>query len=81
VSAEFSKFDLLTLSEVAELLHCSKAHIGKAVAGKVEGCSAIPSISLGRRKLVRRVTLMEWIDRNETNTLIPSSGSGAGERA
>jgi integrase len=28
-------FDLLTLSEVAKLLHCSKAHVGKVVAGQV----------------------------------------------
>jgi len=45
-----SDFDLLTLSEVAELLHCSKAHVSKAVAGLL-GCPAIPAVSLGRRKL------------------------------
>ena len=60
-----SDFDLLTLSEVAELLHCSKAHIGKAVAGRLVGCAAIPSVSLGRRKLVRRASLLLWIENNE----------------
>ena len=74
-------FDLLTLTDVANLLHCSKAHVGKAVAGKVEGCTQIPSISLGRRKLVRRVTLMDWIEHNERNTIATSLGSGAGKRA
>jgi hypothetical protein len=29
------EFDLLTLTEVATLLHCSKAHVCKAVAGQV----------------------------------------------
>lgn len=58
-------FDLLTLSEVAELLHCSKAHVSKAVAGLVHGCPPIPAVPLGRRKLVRRKSLLEWIEHNE----------------
>jgi len=45
---------LLTLYDVAELLHCSKAHVCKAVSGRVRGCPPIPAVSLGRRKLVRR---------------------------
>jgi excisionase family DNA binding protein len=60
-----SVFDLLTMSEVAKLLHCSKAHVCNAVAGKVRGCQPIPAVSLGRRKLVRRETLLAWIARNE----------------
>ena len=67
-------FDLLTLSEVAKLLHCSKAHVCNAVAGRVRGCAPIPVLSLGRRKLVRRETLLEWIERNEhANAMIPVS--------
>ena len=58
-------FDLLTLADVAELLHCSKAHVSKAVAGQVQGCPPIPSVSLGRRKLVRRQSLLAWIEMNE----------------
>jgi len=60
-----SDFDLLTLSEVAELLRVSKPHVSKAVAGLVAGCPAIPAVSLGRRKLVRRASLLSWIERNE----------------
>jgi len=58
-------FDLLTLADVAQLLHCSKAHVCNAVAGRVRGCPAIPAVSLGRRKLVRRETLLSWM--NKTN--------------
>lgn len=58
-------FDLLTLADVAELLHCSKAHVCKAVAGRVQGCPPIPSVSIGRRKLVRRQSLLAWIEMNE----------------
>jgi hypothetical protein len=77
--------DLLTLSDVAELLHCSKAHICKAVSGRVRGCPPIPTIALGRRKLVRRETLLSWIERNEqaaAGATIPVSPvRGAGKRA
>jgi hypothetical protein len=58
-------FGLLTLADVAELLHCSKAHICNIVAGRVHGCAPIPSVSLGRRKLVRREALQSWIAHNE----------------
>jgi hypothetical protein len=60
-----SEFDLLTLAEVAQLLHVSRAHVTNAVAGRVRGCIPIPTISLGRRKLVRRETLVQWIEQNE----------------
>jgi hypothetical protein len=80
-----SDFDLLTLAEVAELLHCSKAHVCKAVAGRVPGCPVIPAVSLCRRKLVRRATLLSWIERNEqsaTPVMIPVSPvRGAVKRA
>ena len=78
-------FDLLTLADVAQLLHCSKAHVGKAVAGRVPGCPPIPAVSLGRRKLVRRETLLRWIEQNEhaaSGATIPISPvRGAGRRA
>jgi hypothetical protein len=60
-----NNFDLLTLCEVAELLHVSKAHISNIVAGRVAGCAPIPTISLGRRKLVRRTSLLAWVTSNE----------------
>jgi hypothetical protein len=58
-------FELLTLREVAELLHVSKAHISNVVAGRVTGCVPIPTVSLGRRKLVRRAALLAWVQANE----------------
>jgi excisionase family DNA binding protein len=58
-------FDLLTLADAAELLHCSKAHVCKAVNGRVSGCAPIPSVSLGRRRLIRRESLREWLEANE----------------
>jgi hypothetical protein len=75
------KFDLLTLADVAELLHCSKAHVGKVIDGRVSGCAAIPCIRLGRRKLVRRESLAGWLERNENATLEPSLVRGVRKRA
>ena len=83
--SDLHNFDLLTLADVASLLHCSKAHVCKAVAGRVRGCPPIPAVSLGRRKLVRRETLLSWIEKNEqmaSNATIPVSPvRGAGKRA
>jgi hypothetical protein len=76
-------FDLLSLADVADLLRCSKAHACKAVAGRVAGCPPIPSVSLGRRKLVRRQSLVAWIEANEkaaTNVTMASLGRGAAKR-
>ena len=78
-------FDLLTLAEVASVLKCSKAHVCHAVAGRVAGCPPIPSVSLGRRKLVRRQSLQAWIEANEKAavgaTIAASPVRGAGKRA
>jgi excisionase family DNA binding protein len=63
---QLDDFGLLTLTSVAELLHCSKAHISNVIAGRVPGCPPIPAVRLGRRKLVRREALRAWIEHNET---------------
>jgi excisionase family DNA binding protein len=63
--ASMQDFDLLTLLEVAKLLHCSKAHVSNVIAGRISGCPPIPAVRLGRRKLVRRESLAAWVKRNE----------------
>ena len=40
-------FDLLTMAEVADLLHCSKAHICNIATGRVSGCAPAPCRSDG----------------------------------
>jgi excisionase family DNA binding protein len=60
-----NQFDLLTMAEVAKLLHCSRAHVCNAIAGKLRGCRPIPSVRMGRRMLVRRESLIVWIEQNE----------------
>jgi hypothetical protein len=74
--------EVLTLSEVAEVLRCSKAHVCKIVNGQVAGTQQLPAINLGRRKLVRRSTLLSWLVENEQGARITSSLEiDAGRRA
>jgi excisionase family DNA binding protein len=56
---------VLTVTEVAEELRCSKAHVHNLINGKVRGAHPLPSLPVGRRRLVRRSSLDEWIKANE----------------
>jgi hypothetical protein len=56
------RMDILTVNEVAEALRCSKAHICNVLNGKVPGVPKLTHVTVGRRKLVRREWLEEWID-------------------
>ena len=58
--------EILTVTEVALELRCSKAHVYNVIAGKVDGVRALPAICMGRRKLVRRAALDHWMMTNET---------------
>ena len=57
--------NILTVAEVALELRCSKAHIHNLINGKVPGVSPLPSLWLGRRRLVRRESLIRWLAANE----------------
>jgi excisionase family DNA binding protein len=74
--------EVLTVKEVAEVLRCSKAHVCKIINGQVTGTPRLPAVSLGRRKLVRRSTLLRWLADNELDgTMASSFEVGAGRRA
>ena len=57
---------VLTITEVAEDLRCSKVHVGNMINGKVKGVHPLPAIAMGRRKLVLRSTLERWKRLSET---------------
>ena len=69
--------EILTAQQVADELHCSKAHVYNVIKGKVKGVSQLPAIPMGRRKLVRRISLEQWKQANEKglseDVKIPSS--------
>jgi excisionase family DNA binding protein len=52
---------ILTLSEAAELVRCSKAHLSNVIGGKVSNLPALPAVRLGRRLLIRRDALLSWL--------------------
>jgi excisionase family DNA binding protein len=57
--------EILTASDVAKKLHCSKSQVYKAINGEIPGVSPLPAISLGRLRRVRRAALERWINENE----------------
>lgn len=71
-----SRAEVLTITEVAVELRCSKAHVYNIIAGRVRGVRPLPVLPMGRRKLVRRETLDVWKRDNErvlAGGMLPSS--------
>src|SRR5262245_25168748 len=60
---------LLTLPEIANELRCSKGHVSNLMNGKVPGVPLLPTIALGRRRLVRRSSFEHWKKQCEAATL------------
>jgi hypothetical protein len=52
---------VLTMSEVAIELRCSKAHLSHIINGKVADLPPLPVFRVGRRVLIRRVALLQWL--------------------
>ena len=59
------KSEILTLNETARLLRCSKAHLSNLLNGRVHGARPLPHVSVGRRKLIRRASLEDWLSAAE----------------
>ena len=58
--------EILTVAEIAVELRCSKAHVHNAIHGKVHGLPKLTHLTMGRRKLVRRDWLEQWLESNKT---------------
>lgn len=56
---------IMTVPEVAVDLRVSRAHIYKLINSQVPGVCALPAITIGRRRLVRRSSLERWKTYNE----------------
>jgi len=66
-----NNFDpILTAKEVAAELRCSKSQVYRLLIGEIEGLTAIPHLSLGRKKVVPRSALEEW-KRQNVSGMIP----------
>lgn len=52
---------ILTLKEVSKELRCSKAHLSHIINGKVAGLPPLPVARIGRRVIIRREALLNWL--------------------
>ena len=52
---------ILTLKDVAKELRRSKAHLSHIINGKVAGLPLLPHARIGRRVIVRREALLNWL--------------------
>ena len=68
-SSEPAIDSVLTVDEVAHELKCSKAHVYNLINNRVVGVTPLPTISLGRKRLIRRSSFEAWKRANEANRL------------
>ena len=57
---------ILTIREVAQILRVSKAHVHIVLAGRIAGVPKRTHLMLGRRRLIRREWLDQWLEANKT---------------
>ena len=60
--------ELLTIRDGANILHCTEGHFRSLLLGRVAGLPRIPHIRLGRSRVVRRSTLMNWLESAESKS-------------
>ena len=57
----------LTIKDVAKLLRCSTTHVQNALLGKVPGMPPLTHLAIGRRKIIRRQWLNQWMEENKAS--------------
>ena len=50
------------------MLRCTEAHFRNLLSGRVAGLPRLPHIRLGRSRVVRRSTLMKWLENAESKS-------------
>jgi excisionase family DNA binding protein len=58
---------VLTLPQAAEYLKISKAHLSNVINGKVKGVLKLPFVRVGRRILIKREWLNDWLEKTATS--------------
>ena len=53
---------VMTLKQVSAYLQVSKAHLSNVIGGKVPGVPQVRFFRLGRRILIKREWLEEWLE-------------------
>jgi hypothetical protein len=66
---------ILTAKEIADELRCSKAQVYRLMNGEIEGLTPLPTLPLGRKRVVMRSSFEAWKRANEKNRDIVDSDS------
>ena len=53
---------VMTLSQAASYLRISKAHLSNVINGKVPGVKPVRFFRMGRRVLIKREWIDEWLE-------------------
>ena len=53
---------VMTLKQAASYLQISKAHLSNVINGKVAGVTPVRCIRMGRRILIKREWIEEWLE-------------------
>ena len=70
-----TKNNILTAKEVADELRCSKAQVYRLMNGVVDGLTPLPTLPLGRKRVVIRSSFEAWKRTNERNHAIVTDES------
>jgi excisionase family DNA binding protein len=60
----------MTLSDAAEYLRISKAHLSNVIKGKVAGVAQLRHAQIGRRILIKREWADEWLETAGQESLL-----------
>jgi len=57
--------EILDMKSAADYLGVSRSHLSHILAGKVPGVPVIPHVRAGRRALIRRAAIDQWMSQQE----------------
>jgi excisionase family DNA binding protein len=60
---------VMNLAQAAAYLQVSKAHLSNVINGKVPGISPFRSVRVGRRVLIKREWLDQWLEAEHNEAL------------
>jgi hypothetical protein len=66
---------ILTANEIAMELRCCKAQVYRLMKGEIVGINPLPTIALGRKRVVMRSSFEAWKQANEQNRVTVAGDS------
>lgn len=72
-SQAFGHREIMDIRAAANYLGVSRSHLSHILAGKVPGVPAIPYVRAGRRALMRRTVIDQWVLEQEQSKVLAST--------